>query len=75
MCGWSSCATATKLRVVYAIGTVDFQVPTLSLQTLVENAIRHGVSPRPEGGLVVVNTERGDGDATDRAHHRQRRGF
>lgn len=50
-----------KLRVVYAIGTVDFQVPTLSLQTLVENAIRHGVSPRPEGGLVVVNTERGEG--------------
>ena len=50
-----------KLRVVYAIDTIDFQVPTLSLQTLVENAIRHGVSPRPEGGLVVVHTERGDG--------------
>jgi signal transduction histidine kinase len=52
-----------KLRVVYAINTVDFQVPTLSLQTLVENAIRHGVSPKPEGGLVVVNTERGEGEA------------
>ncbi|HNW85782.1 MAG TPA: histidine kinase [Candidatus Limiplasma sp.] len=50
-----------KLRVVYAIHTTDFQVPTLSLQTLVENAIRHGVSPKPEGGLVVVQTERGDG--------------
>ena len=50
-----------KLRVVDAIDTLDFQVPTLSLQTLVENAIRHGVSPRPEGGLVVVHTERGDG--------------
>ena len=49
-----------KLRVVYAINTSDFQVPTLSLQTLVENAIRHGVSPKPEGGLVVVQTERGD---------------
>jgi len=50
-----------KLRVVYAIDTTDFQVPTLSLQTLVENAIRHGVSPKPEGGLVVVQTERGEG--------------
>ncbi|NLI21166.1 MAG: histidine kinase [Clostridiales bacterium] len=50
-----------KLRVVYAIETTDFVVPTLSLQTLVENAIRHGVSPRPEGGLVVVQTERADG--------------
>ena len=49
-----------KLRVVYAIHTTDFQVPTLSLQTLVENAIRHGVSPKPEGGLVVVETEHGD---------------
>ena len=50
-----------KLRVVYAIGTTDFMVPTLSLQTLLENAIRHGVSPRPEGGLVVVQTERMEG--------------
>ncbi|MEA4928771.1 MAG: histidine kinase [Candidatus Limiplasma sp.] len=50
-----------KLRVVYAIGTTDFQVPTLSLQTLVENAIRHGVSPKPEGGLVVIQTEKGEG--------------
>ena len=49
-----------RLRVVYAVETTAFQVPTLSLQTLVENAIRHGVSPRPEGGLVVVQTERGD---------------
>lgn len=50
-----------KLRVVYSINNIDFQVPTLSLQTLVENAIRHGVSPKPEGGLVVVQTERGNG--------------
>lgn len=55
-----------KLRVVYAIGAVDFSVPTLSLQTLVENAIRHGVSPRPEGGLVVVQTEREAGCAVVR---------
>ncbi|NCB31896.1 MAG: hypothetical protein EOM66_10880 [Clostridia bacterium] len=49
-----------KLRVVYAIDHTDFEVPTLSLQTLVENAIRHGVSPKPEGGLVVVQTEKGE---------------
>ena len=49
-----------KLRVVYAIDHTAFEVPTLSLQTLVENAIRHGVSPKPEGGLVVVQTQKGE---------------
>jgi len=46
-----------RLHVVYDIGYTDFFVPTLSLQTLVENAIRHGVSLRPEGGTVTVKTK------------------
>ena len=29
-------------------------VPVLSLQPLVENAVRHGVESRPEGGLVTI---------------------
>lgn len=33
-----------------------FSVPALSIQTLAENAVKHGVSKRPEGGKVVVNT-------------------
>ncbi len=47
-----------KLRVVYSIGFSDFLVPTLSLQTLVENAIRHGLGPKKEGGTVLLITER-----------------
>ncbi len=37
---------------------LDAAVPTLLLQPLVENAIRHGVAPRPAGGRVVFRAER-----------------
>ena len=30
------------------------EVPPMALQTLVENAVRHGVAPRAEGGAVAV---------------------
>ena len=33
-----------------------FMVPALSVQTLAENAVKHGVAKRPEGGTVRVRT-------------------
>jgi sensor histidine kinase YesM len=48
-----------RLTVEYEIDeeTLDLQVPPMMLQTLVENAIKHGISKRMKGGLVKVISE------------------
>ena len=38
--------------------TTDAAVPYLLLQPLVENAIRHGISPKPGSGTVTVSSQR-----------------
>jgi two-component system LytT family sensor kinase len=40
--------------------TLDAEVPRLLLQPLVENAIKHGVSPKPGNGLVRITSRRHD---------------
>lgn len=52
-----------RLRVEedVALGLESAPVPSLLLQPLVENAVRYGVSPRPEGGRVRIAARR-DGD-------------
>ena len=41
--------------------TLDASVPNMLLQPLVENAIKHGISPRPEGGEIDIYARRLDG--------------
>jgi two-component sensor histidine kinase len=41
--------------------TMDAYVPNLILQPLVENAIRHGIAPRPEAGHIEIRTRRENG--------------
>jgi LytS/YehU family sensor histidine kinase len=45
-----------RLRVVYEIDedTLDQQVPPMMLQTLVENAIKHGISKQITGGTIKI---------------------
>ncbi|MEG1516431.1 MAG: ATP-binding protein, partial [Clostridia bacterium] len=45
-----------RLRVVYDIERADFCVPALTMQPLVENAVKHGVVKRPKGGTVTIST-------------------
>jgi len=42
--------------------TLDAQVPSLVLQPLVENAIRHGIAPNARPGWIAVSAERSDRD-------------
>lgn len=49
-----------NIRVEYDIRDEDFMLPPLTLQPLVENAIRHGVRIR-EAGVVWVATRRVEG--------------
>jgi two-component system LytT family sensor kinase len=45
-----------RLKVEYDIDedTLDQQVPPMMLQTLVENAIKHGISKQVSGGLIKI---------------------
>ncbi len=43
-----------KLRLDIAPETLGLAIPPLVLQTLVENAVKYGISPRAEGGQIEV---------------------
>lgn len=43
-----------KLNVVYDIQFTDFTMPTLTLQPIVENAIRHGIGKKADSGTVWI---------------------
>ncbi len=47
---------ADRLNVEYEIDADNFSVPPLTIQPIVENAIKHGVNQRAEGGTVKIKT-------------------
>ncbi|MBO4394811.1 MAG: histidine kinase [Eubacterium sp.] len=49
-----------KLNVVFDIQATDFFIPILSIQPLVENAIKHGVGMKEDGGTVTIATRESD---------------
>lgn len=47
-----------KLNIVWELNVDDFFLPPLTLQPLVENAVRHGVTEKSGGGTVAIRSER-----------------
>ena len=45
-----------ELEVVYDIQAKDFMLPVLSVQPLIENAVKHGVGQKIGGGTVTIHT-------------------
>jgi hypothetical protein len=46
---------STDIRV--SDGLLSAEFPPMMLQSLVENAIKHGLEPKPEGGMLTVSAE------------------
>lgn len=47
-----------RIHVVWAIREEEFLIPPLTIQPLVENAVRHGICQKPEGGTVTIASRR-----------------
>ncbi len=45
-----------ELQIEYDIKVKEFRIPSLTMQPLVENAVKHGVGKSPDGGKVVIST-------------------
>jgi len=43
------------LMVVFKIESMDFELPTLTVQPIVENAVKHGIGRREGGGTLTVS--------------------
>ena len=50
--------TRLAYEIAFPLELLDAALPPMMLLTLVENAIKHGLAPLPEGGVVRVSAER-----------------
>lgn len=49
-----------KLNIIYEINTTAFTIPPLTLQPIVENAVRHGIMKKKDGGILTIRSEETD---------------
>ena len=50
------------LNIIFDIQETDFFIPSLTIQPLVENAVKHGICGREEGGTLTLHTHREGND-------------
>jgi hypothetical protein len=43
-----------RVRLEIGPGTLGLPIPPMLLQTLVENAVKYGIAPRPDGGEIAI---------------------
>ena len=46
-----------ELEVIYDVKVLNFDVPALSVEPIVENAVKHGISQNENGGYVKISTD------------------
>ncbi len=51
-----------KVEITISPDTLDASVPNMILQPLVENAIKHGIGPRSEGGQIDIRAVKDNGN-------------
>ncbi len=47
-----------RVKIEYDIKSKDFNMPILTLQPIVENAVKHGICKKLEGGTIKISTEK-----------------
>lgn len=53
-----------KINVVYDILTDDFRIQPLTIQPIVENAVKHGICMKENGGTITIRTSEENGIIT-----------
>jgi hypothetical protein len=46
-----------RIKVEYDLQSNDFNMPILTLQPIVENAVKHGICKKLEGGTILISTK------------------
>ncbi len=58
-----------RLEVEYDIDDdIDIIIPCLLIQPIVENAVKHGLSKKAEGGMIKITVKKEDGEVTVIVH-------
>jgi len=47
-----------SLNVIYDIQIKNFKLPALTVQPIVENAVKHGIGKKEGGGTVIISTKK-----------------